>query len=131
MEEVIGQRLQKFNTPGSLGVVKDTRYIRCFWPLLDLPFSPFAEGSTGIEVEGPPTPRNILFPPGTVFLNGTQGDCFFEVTREEDIVTRTVTVTEKVTVRGKEVDASFRELQDSIEVVRKVREMSPDEVKRG
>jgi len=28
----------------------------------------FAEGSSGLEVQGPPTPRNVVFPPDTVFL---------------------------------------------------------------
>ena len=63
--------------PGALGVVTDTRYVRCFWPALDQPTALFADGSSGIEVEGPPTPRNVVFPPGTKFLNGTRGDCCF------------------------------------------------------
>lgn len=77
MADVVGARLQRFNTRGSMGVVTNTRYIRCFWPVPSRPTRLFAEGSSGIEVEGPPTPRNIIFPPGTVFLNGTRGDCFF------------------------------------------------------
>jgi hypothetical protein len=131
MDEVVGKRLQAFNTPGSLGVVKDTRYIRCFWPLNDLPFNPFAEGSEGIEVQGPPTPRNILFPPGTRFLNGTRGDCLFEVTRPTEAVIRSVEVKETVSVRGKDVEATFREPQEVQEVVRRVREISQEEAENG
>jgi hypothetical protein len=75
--EIVEQRLYDYNEPASMGVVKDTRYIRCHWPKLDQPTALFAEGSSGIEVEGPPTPRNVVFPPDTVFLNGTRGDCAF------------------------------------------------------
>lgn len=60
-----------------MGIQVDVIYRRCFWPVLPRPTRLFAQGSSGIEVEGPPTPRNIIFPPGTVFLNGTRGDCFF------------------------------------------------------
>lgn len=82
---------------GALGVVKDVRFVRCLWPRLDRPTALFAEGSSGIEVMGPPTPRNVVFPPDTVFLmqeanDGpvmgrakwrttdvpTKSDCFFE-----------------------------------------------------
>lgn len=90
--EVVNARLYEFNTPGSLGVVKDTVYRRCYWPSLDQPTALFAEGSAGIQVEGPPTPRNVIFPPDTVFLDRiledggapipTRGDCFF--LRERD-----------------------------------------------
>lgn len=57
-----------FSLPGRLGVVRDTRFVRCYWPALDAPCALFADGSGGIEVQGPPTPRNIVFPPGTRFL---------------------------------------------------------------
>lgn len=60
-------RLQQYNTPGSMGLVTDTRYIRCFWPKFDTPTELFEKGSSGIVVMGPPTPRNIVFPPDTVF----------------------------------------------------------------
>ena len=76
MTVIEGARFQPFGLPGSMGVVVNTRYVRCFWPKLDRPTALFAAGSSGIEVEGPPTPRNVVFPPGTVFLNGTRGDCF-------------------------------------------------------
>lgn len=69
MKNVVGARLQKHGEPGAMGVVKDTRYIRCFWPHLKAPTKLFAEGSSGIEVMGPPTPRNVVFPPDTVFLD--------------------------------------------------------------
>lgn len=54
--------------PGVFGVVKDVRFVRCYWPSLDAPVALFADGSGGIEVQGPPTPRNVVFPPDTVFL---------------------------------------------------------------
>jgi len=77
MREIIGARLQGFAAPGSMGVVRDTRYVRCFWPKLDRPTALFAAGSSGIEVEGPPTPRNVIFPSDTRFTSGTRRDCFF------------------------------------------------------
>lgn len=67
MREVIHQRLQTFNQPGSMGIVTDTRYTRCFWPSLAKPTALFADGSRGIEVLG--SARNVIFPPGTVFLD--------------------------------------------------------------
>lgn len=69
MREVIGENFREFNKPGSMGVVNDTRYIRCFWPPLDEPTALFAKGSSGIEVQGPPTPRNVVFPEDTLALN--------------------------------------------------------------
>jgi hypothetical protein len=57
-----------FNITGRLGKVIDVRFVRCYWPVLDKPVNLFATGSRGIEVMGPPTPRNIVFPPDTVFL---------------------------------------------------------------
>lgn len=68
MMTIIGARLQRFATAGALGVVTDTRYVHCFWPHLDRPVALFAAGSSGIEVMGPPTPRNVVFPADTVFL---------------------------------------------------------------
>lgn len=50
------------------GVVTNTRFVRCFWPQFDLPTKLFAEGSSGLVVIGPPTPRNIVFPADTEFL---------------------------------------------------------------
>lgn len=133
MIDVVGARLQKFSTPGSLGVVKDTRYIRCFWHGSDTPFSPFAEGSSGIEVEGPPTPRNILFPPGTKFLNGTRGDCFFAVTYEDQQVERPTgpEIKETVRIRGKDHVVTYREKEMVTERVARVREMTEAEARRG
>ena len=63
----IAARFQRFDRPGSMGVVNDVRYIRCFWPRLDQPTALFADGSSGIVVQGPPTPRNVVFPADTVF----------------------------------------------------------------
>lgn len=101
MTRILNARLQKFDTPGSLGVVADTTYVRCFWPRLDRPTELFAAGSSGIQVEGPPTPRNVVFPAGTVFLGGTRPDCMF-LTRERkverEIVREVAELTPKETV---------------------------------
>ena len=61
------KRLQTFTTPGSMGVVNDARFVRCFWPRFNAPVAIFAPGSSGITVMGPPLPRNVVFPPDTVF----------------------------------------------------------------
>ena len=93
---VIGANFRAHIVAGSLGVVTDTRYVMCYWPALNEPVALFADGSSGMEVQGPPTPRNVLFPPDTVFLPvlvndarlgepprwretdvPTKGDCFF------------------------------------------------------
>lgn len=68
MREIIGEDFRKFTEPGSMGVVNDVRYIRCIWPFLDEPVALFAEGSSGIEVQAPPTPKNVVFPEDTVPL---------------------------------------------------------------
>lgn len=68
MQIIEGERFFKYLDKGSMGVVTDTRFVRCFWPRLDRPTMLFAEGSSGLEVQGPPTPRNVVFPPDTVFL---------------------------------------------------------------
>jgi len=73
MQEIIGARIEA-SEPGSLGIVRNTRYIRCFWPNLEQPTALFADGSFGIEVQGPPTPRNVIFPKGTVALNTVASD---------------------------------------------------------
>jgi hypothetical protein len=64
---LIGQRLYDWDGPGSAGIVTDTHFIRCYWPRLTEPTKIFAEGSSGILVQGPPTPRNVVFPEDTVF----------------------------------------------------------------
>lgn len=69
MNTFIGKRLQEYNTEGSMGVVTDTTFIRCFWPFVDEPIAIFEKGSYGIRVMGPPTPRNIIFPEDTEFLS--------------------------------------------------------------
>ena len=65
MNVIIGGDFRAFSTPGSMGVVTDTRYIFCYWPALEKPVSLFADGSSGIHVLG--SSRNIVFPAGTVF----------------------------------------------------------------
>lgn len=49
-----------------MGIVKDVRYIHCYWPKLDRPTRIFAEGSSGVRVLGR-TPRNVWFPDDVVF----------------------------------------------------------------
>lgn len=91
MKLVIGKNLREFNAPGSMGIVTATRYIRCVWPSLDAPVALFAEGSGGIEVQGPPTPRNIVFPEDTVALNIVVNDAPLTEAprwRETDIPTK-------------------------------------------
>jgi hypothetical protein len=125
MRELVRQRITNAK-PGGLGIVTNTRYVRCFWPRLDRPTALFAAGSSGIEVQGPPTPRNVVFPPDTVFLNGTRGDCFFlrekvagdrpgkpdeytaEVTREE----ADALVNAEVTERDLSRDRQFTSTRD-------------------
>ncbi len=67
MKLVVAKRLQAFTDTGSMGIVTDTRFIRCYWPALDRPTALFADGSSGIEVLG--SARNIIFPKGTKFLD--------------------------------------------------------------
>lgn len=130
MADVVGAKLQRFNTPGSLGVVKDTRFLGCFWPVMDAPFSPFAEGSEGIHVDGPPTPRNIIFPPGTTFGPRAGTPKYFRVTHENQDVTKMVPVRETITVRGQQVEAEFKEQRTVNERVRIVTEISEQEARR-
>ena len=96
-----GKRLYSWKTDGSAGVVTDTLYRRCFWPPTEVPIAPFAAGSARIRVEGPPTPRNIIFPDDTQFINGTRGDCFFTSTTTIKSVTETQTFTTTATIGGK------------------------------
>jgi hypothetical protein len=53
---------------GCFGVVTDTHYVKQLWPRPPNPIAPFAPGSKGIKVQGPPSPRNIIFPDDTEFL---------------------------------------------------------------
>ena len=62
MRILIGHRIT-----GPLGVVTDTRFVRCFWPALDQPTKLFDDGSSGIEVLG--SARNVWFPDDTVWLD--------------------------------------------------------------
>jgi hypothetical protein len=66
--DIAYRRLQAHDQPGSMGVVTNARYINCYWPALYEPAVLFAPGSSGISVLGR-TPRNVLFPAGTVFQN--------------------------------------------------------------
>lgn len=54
--------------PRGMGKVYDIVYIKCKWPNFDKPTWLFSEDSGRIQVQGPPTARNILFPDDTVFL---------------------------------------------------------------
>lgn len=88
MADVVEQNFFAFKTEGSMGVVRDVHYVRCYWPKLDEPTALFADGSGGLIVTGPPTPRNVLFPDDTVFTAGTRGDCYFvrsEEATDEDL----------------------------------------------
>jgi len=124
--EIIGKRLYHWTKDGSAGIIKDTIFRRCFWPVSDVPLFPFADGSSGIEVEGPPTPRNIRFPDDTRFLNGTRGDCFFSVNlkKNQDVV-KVVEVTKAgVTVEpGKVKDVKYTDTVTVKEDVREVTEI--------
>ena len=66
-EILLGQRFYHWDGAGKAGVVTDTTFIRCFWLHFDGPVAIFADGSNGLIVEGPPTPRNIIFPEDTIF----------------------------------------------------------------
>lgn len=52
------------------GTVKaqNVRFVRALWPNFDQPTKLFTDDSSGLEIQGPPTPRNIIFPRDTVFL---------------------------------------------------------------
>jgi hypothetical protein len=90
VQEIIGEIFFDRTEPGSMGVVTDVRYIRCAWPVSDVPLNLFAAGSSGIEVQGPPAARNIIFPEGTVFLPVTVNDAQYGEAnqyREADMIT--------------------------------------------
>ena len=61
------QAVRTFNHTDCMGVVTDATFIFCYWPKADTPVALMAPGSSGIRVMGN-TPRNIVFPAGTVFL---------------------------------------------------------------
>lgn len=67
MRTFVGLDMRQATSPDSMGVVTDVRYHRCLWPDLALPTSIFAIGSAGIVVDGPNTPRNVIFPADTQF----------------------------------------------------------------
>jgi len=103
------EMLSSFTEPGSLGVVVNVTYRQCYWPALDEPVALFAEGSSGIQVQGPPTPRNVIFPEDTVFLpllssDGreleflTRSDCFYKRTKEVQEVIEDVLVEREIEV---------------------------------
>lgn len=142
MIEVIGQNFFHCLEPGSMGVVKDTRFIRCYWPSLDQPTALFAAGSSGIEVQGPPTPRNVVFPDGVVFLpvvvnDGdwrnpqwrttdilTKRDCFFLRTKEEQDVEEEFEVEETLTRKGQQVPLKYMDTRTVRKEVDKITELS-------
>lgn len=64
---IVGVRLYGFEASGSMGVVRNVRFISCYWPHLDGPVPLFARGSRNLTVIGVPTPRNVVFPDDTVF----------------------------------------------------------------
>lgn len=131
-KEIIGQRLCGWGKDGAAGVVVDTIFRRCFWPSSDVPLFPFAEGSSGIEVEGPPTPRNIRFPDDTRFLNGTRGDCFYSVTvnKNQDVQKTVEVVKAGVTVeQGKVKDVKYTDTVTVKEDVRVVTEIAVPSMK--
>ena len=53
----------------NMGKVTDTLFICCYWPGLDIPTKIFTDDSSGLKVMGSPTPRNVVFPDGTQFLD--------------------------------------------------------------
>lgn len=67
MRNVVRNRFNTLKMPASMGAVTDVRFIRCFWPKLDIPTAIFAKGSSGLRVIGSPTPRNVVFPADTIF----------------------------------------------------------------
>lgn len=140
MREIVGENFFHMSEPESFGVVNDVRYVRCYWPRLDVPTALFADGSSGIEVQGPPTPRNVIFPPDTVFLPiatdekgapivATKGDCFFERTMQEAIVAEGEKVRKTLEVEPgvlKEVEyLSTKEVLKNIETIK---ELSAEQV---
>lgn len=74
MEYKIGQRISH------LQLAKNTLYVNCLWPKFDEPTSIFEAGSSDLTVMGTPCPRNIIFPPDTVFLHYSP-DAMFEAYR--------------------------------------------------
>lgn len=71
---------------GSMGLVNNVAYISCLWPRLDMPTALFSDGSDGIYVQGPPTPRNVLFPADTVALPARANRAGYgELPRYEDL----------------------------------------------
>lgn len=67
MVDIVGHVFTDKIEAGSMGVVTNTRYIRCIWPRLDKPVSLFAEGSLGITILSTGPARNVVFPDDTIF----------------------------------------------------------------
>lgn len=88
MLEIVARRFGRGLAAGSLGVVTDTRYVCCYWPKLDRPTALFAAGSRGLEVMGRPTPRNVVFPGDTVFLDYVPDALFAAETAALDFLRR-------------------------------------------
>jgi hypothetical protein len=116
-------------TPGSMGVVKDTRFVNCLWPVLDEPTALFAEGSAGLEVQGPPTPRNVIWPAGTKALGNTNLGVFYSAEDVMEETTKPAMVTEKIMVRGKEQEVTYRDRVTKMERVRKCAPIDPKDLK--
>lgn len=109
--------LHLFTTAGSLGVVKDKTYTNCVWPFLEQPTALFATGSSGIKVQGPPTPRNVIFPAGTVALGNTRLDVLFlrngEMVSEVTAAEADNLVKGRVTRKALEDAKTFRPITES------------------
>lgn len=131
MKILFAVNLYKFDKPESLGIVRDTHFVRCYWPRLDMPTPLFADGSSGLMVSGPPIPRNIIFPPGTIFgpflVNDakltetprwrqtsvpTRADCYYSREIKKGVVIELVEVTRTLEVKkGVFAEAKFMEEQ--------------------
>lgn len=89
-------KLQGFSTTGSMGQVIGSKYKNCHWPpRLEAPVALFAAGSKRLVIEGPPTPRNVVFPPDTVFIGITKAECFF-VRHEEGGIRYVASITSEL-----------------------------------
>lgn len=145
---ITAQNFHDRTAPGSMGVVTNTRFVRCYWPPLDQPSALFAPGSSGIEVQGPPTPRNVVFPGDTVFLpvvvndaplNGlarwrltdipTRGDCYFVRSKEMQDVEEEREATEQLLVRGEVRTVHFIERVTVRREFDVIRELTVEEAK--
>ena len=104
---VVREDLFRFDTPGSLGVVTNTLFSMCRWADLYEPMRLFAHGSSGIVIQGPPTPRNVILPDGVdrVCIMSSDGrltdiptniSCFFIRDRETREIMQEMTLEEAI-----------------------------------